>query len=112
MLDDDGIAAPGEIIRPNDIYVNKQSPKVKKGPPRTRLTDRSVICFLALLPHTQTHTNIYLSVTLELLCILLTFISIYAVTISLLIKHSKVLKESRLLWIKWLFILTRLIIYA
>ncbi|KAK7262597.1 hypothetical protein RJT34_30172 [Clitoria ternatea] len=26
ILDDDGIAAPGEIIRPNDIYINKQSP--------------------------------------------------------------------------------------
>ncbi|XP_058743797.1 DNA-directed RNA polymerase III subunit 2-like [Vicia villosa] len=26
ILDDDGIAAPGEIIRPNDIMVNKQSP--------------------------------------------------------------------------------------
>ncbi|XP_057423347.1 DNA-directed RNA polymerase III subunit 2-like isoform X2 [Lotus japonicus] len=27
ILDDDGLAAPGEIIRPNDIYVNKQTPK-------------------------------------------------------------------------------------
>ncbi|KAH6772430.1 nuclear RNA polymerase C2 [Perilla frutescens var. hirtella] len=26
ILDDDGLAAPGEIIRPFDIYVNKQSP--------------------------------------------------------------------------------------
>ncbi|XP_061343132.1 DNA-directed RNA polymerase III subunit 2 [Gastrolobium bilobum] len=26
ILDDDGLAAPGEIIRPNDIYINKQSP--------------------------------------------------------------------------------------
>ncbi|WJX09333.1 DNA-directed RNA polymerase III subunit 2 [Trifolium repens] len=26
ILDDDGIAAPGEIIRPNHIYINKQSP--------------------------------------------------------------------------------------
>lgn len=26
ILDDDGIAAPGEIIRTNDIYLNKQSP--------------------------------------------------------------------------------------
>ncbi|KAK7314087.1 hypothetical protein VNO77_39297 [Canavalia gladiata] len=26
ILDDDGIAAPGEILRPNDIYINKQSP--------------------------------------------------------------------------------------
>ncbi|CAH2046368.1 unnamed protein product, partial [Thlaspi arvense] len=26
ILDDDGIASPGEIIRPNDIYLNKQIP--------------------------------------------------------------------------------------
>ncbi|XP_024024074.1 DNA-directed RNA polymerase III subunit 2 [Morus notabilis] len=39
VLDDDGLAAPGEIIRPNDIYINKQSPKVTKGPMRTGLTD-------------------------------------------------------------------------
>ncbi|ESQ39616.1 hypothetical protein EUTSA_v10000748mg [Eutrema salsugineum] len=26
ILDDDGIAAPGEIIRPNDVYINKQIP--------------------------------------------------------------------------------------
>ncbi|KAL2348967.1 hypothetical protein Fmac_002967 [Flemingia macrophylla] len=26
ILDDDGIAAPGEILRPNDIYIIKQSP--------------------------------------------------------------------------------------
>ncbi|KAF4400699.1 hypothetical protein G4B88_001254 [Cannabis sativa] len=31
VLDDDGLAAPGEIIRPNDIYINKQSPKVTRG---------------------------------------------------------------------------------
>ncbi|XP_017970034.1 PREDICTED: DNA-directed RNA polymerase III subunit 2 [Theobroma cacao] len=26
ILDDDGLAAPGEIIKPNDIYINKESP--------------------------------------------------------------------------------------
>ncbi|CAN7124374.1 unnamed protein product [Brassica rapa subsp. narinosa] len=26
ILDDDGIATPGEIIRPNDVYINKQIP--------------------------------------------------------------------------------------
>ncbi|RID60552.1 hypothetical protein BRARA_F03700 [Brassica rapa] len=26
ILDDDGIASPGEIIRPNDVYINKQVP--------------------------------------------------------------------------------------
>ncbi|KAG9137414.1 hypothetical protein Leryth_021169 [Lithospermum erythrorhizon] len=31
ILDDDGLAAPGEIIRPLDIYINKESPKVTKG---------------------------------------------------------------------------------
>ncbi|GMP84449.1 hypothetical protein CsSME_00037977 [Camellia sinensis var. sinensis] len=31
ILDDDGLAAPGEIIRPNDIYINKQSPIVTRG---------------------------------------------------------------------------------
>ncbi|KAL5799487.1 hypothetical protein ACOSQ4_032371 [Xanthoceras sorbifolium] len=32
ILDDDGLAAPGEIIRPNDIYVNKESPLETAGP--------------------------------------------------------------------------------
>ncbi|RDX90000.1 DNA-directed RNA polymerase III subunit 2, partial [Mucuna pruriens] len=31
-LDDDGIAAPGEILRPNDIYINKQSPIDTRNP--------------------------------------------------------------------------------
>ncbi|TXG71433.1 hypothetical protein EZV62_000012 [Acer yangbiense] len=31
ILDDDGIASPGEIIRPKDIYVNKESPLVTEG---------------------------------------------------------------------------------
>lgn len=31
ILDDDGIAAPGEIIRPNDIYINKESPVQTRG---------------------------------------------------------------------------------
>ncbi|OMO89734.1 hypothetical protein COLO4_19613 [Corchorus olitorius] len=29
--DDDGIAAPGEIIRPDDVYINKQSPVITRG---------------------------------------------------------------------------------
>ncbi|XP_043723614.1 DNA-directed RNA polymerase III subunit 2 [Telopea speciosissima] len=28
ILDDDGLAAPGEIIRPQDIYINKESPVI------------------------------------------------------------------------------------
>ncbi|KAF3434232.1 hypothetical protein FNV43_RR25335 [Rhamnella rubrinervis] len=36
VLDDDGLAVPGEIIRPNDIYINKQSPKVTRGPDRNK----------------------------------------------------------------------------
>ncbi|XP_058188586.1 DNA-directed RNA polymerase III subunit 2 [Rhododendron vialii] len=42
ILDDDGLAAPGEIIRPHDIYINKQSPVATRGAmvsPLT-LTDR------------------------------------------------------------------------
>ncbi|XP_060675670.1 DNA-directed RNA polymerase III subunit 2 isoform X2 [Ziziphus jujuba] len=39
VLDDDGIAAPGEIIRPNDIYINKQTPRVTRGTMVTGLTD-------------------------------------------------------------------------
>ncbi|KAM4113443.1 hypothetical protein ACJW30_05G221000 [Castanea mollissima] len=31
ILDDDGIASPGEIISPQDIYINKQSPAVTRG---------------------------------------------------------------------------------
>lgn len=47
VLDDDGIAVPGEIIRPNDIYINKQSPKVTRGIDRNKdkLADRSVFGF-------------------------------------------------------------------
>ncbi|KAF3619589.1 DNA-directed RNA polymerase III subunit RPC2 [Capsicum annuum] len=32
ILDDDGLAAPGEIIRPHDIYINKESPTVTRTP--------------------------------------------------------------------------------
>ncbi|XP_060177518.1 DNA-directed RNA polymerase III subunit 2-like [Lycium barbarum] len=32
ILDDDGMAAPGEIIRPHDIYINKESPTVTLTP--------------------------------------------------------------------------------
>ncbi|XVF24522.1 hypothetical protein REPUB_Repub13aG0135400 [Reevesia pubescens] len=39
ILDDDGIAAPGEIIRPNDIYLNKQSPILTRG---TRVSSESL----------------------------------------------------------------------
>lgn len=42
VLDDDGLAAPGEIIRPNDIYINKQSPKVTRELVKTGVADRSV----------------------------------------------------------------------
>ncbi|KAK1273848.1 DNA-directed RNA polymerase II subunit RPB2 [Acorus gramineus] len=31
ILDADGIASPGEIIRPHNIYVNRQSPKCTRG---------------------------------------------------------------------------------
>lgn len=42
ILDDDGLAAPGEIIRPHDIYINKQSPVVTRAQmvSPTTLTDR------------------------------------------------------------------------
>jgi DNA-directed RNA polymerase III subunit RPC2 len=30
-LDEDGIAAPGQIIRNHDVYVNKQVPSVTTG---------------------------------------------------------------------------------
>ncbi|CAI9113304.1 OLC1v1013878C1 [Oldenlandia corymbosa var. corymbosa] len=39
ILDDDGIAAPGEIIRTHDIYINKQSPTVTRGAPAPNLPD-------------------------------------------------------------------------
>ncbi|KAK4483573.1 hypothetical protein RD792_010772 [Penstemon davidsonii] len=32
ILDDDGLASPGQIIRNNDIYINKQSPKDTRTP--------------------------------------------------------------------------------
>ncbi|PIN14066.1 RNA polymerase III, second largest subunit [Handroanthus impetiginosus] len=31
ILDDDGLASPGQIIRPHDIYINKESPIVTRG---------------------------------------------------------------------------------
>ncbi|KAH9686455.1 DNA-directed RNA polymerase III subunit 2 [Citrus sinensis] len=31
ILDDDGLAAPGEIIKPNDVYINKESPLETRG---------------------------------------------------------------------------------
>ncbi|KAL6629677.1 hypothetical protein ACP70R_029442 [Stipagrostis hirtigluma subsp. patula] len=42
VLDEDGIAAPGQIIRNHDIYVNKQIPRVikKEGCNRPPLTDK------------------------------------------------------------------------
>ncbi|XP_050380845.1 DNA-directed RNA polymerase III subunit 2 isoform X2 [Argentina anserina] len=39
ILDDDGIAAPGEIITTDDIYVKKQVPLVTTGPIRSGLKD-------------------------------------------------------------------------
>ncbi|XP_016515970.1 DNA-directed RNA polymerase III subunit 2-like [Nicotiana tabacum] len=32
ILDEDGLASPGEIIRPHDIYINKESPTVTRTP--------------------------------------------------------------------------------
>jgi DNA-directed RNA polymerase III subunit RPC2 len=47
-LDDDGIAAPGEIIRSDDIYINKQSPidTMELISPNAVLPDRLVVLFL------------------------------------------------------------------
>ncbi|KAL0874160.1 hypothetical protein Bca101_023865 [Brassica carinata] len=39
ILDDDGIAAPGEIIRPNDVYINKQIPVNTRDNITSPLTD-------------------------------------------------------------------------
>lgn len=49
ILDDDGIAAPGEVIRPGDIYINKESPIITRGPmvSPAGLPDRLVIHFWA-----------------------------------------------------------------
>jgi DNA-directed RNA polymerase III subunit RPC2 len=47
-LDDDGIAAPGENIRSDDIYINKQSPidTMELISPNAVLPDRLVVLFL------------------------------------------------------------------
>lgn len=47
MLDDDGLAAPGEIIRPGDIYINKESPVETRGQLKSAaaLADMSVLFF-------------------------------------------------------------------
>ncbi|XP_021801758.1 DNA-directed RNA polymerase III subunit 2-like isoform X1 [Prunus avium] len=39
VLDDDGLAAPGEIIRRNDILINKQVPVVTRGQFKSALND-------------------------------------------------------------------------
>ncbi|KAL4180086.1 hypothetical protein AMTRI_Chr13g90380 [Amborella trichopoda] len=39
ILDNDGLACPGEIIGPNDIYVNKQSPVNTTPTPNRELSD-------------------------------------------------------------------------
>ncbi|XP_034203193.1 DNA-directed RNA polymerase III subunit 2 isoform X2 [Prunus dulcis] len=39
VLDDDGLAAPGEIIRRNDILINKQVPIVTRGQFKSALND-------------------------------------------------------------------------
>jgi hypothetical protein len=45
VLDDDGLAAPGEIIRHGDIYINKESPIETRGPLKSAaaLADVSVV---------------------------------------------------------------------
>lgn len=45
MLDDDGLAAPGEIIRRNDILINKQVPIVTRGQFKSALNDRLATLF-------------------------------------------------------------------
>lgn len=42
IVDSDGIAAPGEIIRNDDIYVYKQSPKNTRDTPTHDLKDKYV----------------------------------------------------------------------
>ncbi|KAL3638170.1 DNA-directed RNA polymerase III subunit 2 [Castilleja foliolosa] len=37
VLDDDGLAAPGQTIQHEDIYINKQTPKVTRGPSNSRV---------------------------------------------------------------------------
>ncbi|KAL1218047.1 DNA-directed RNA polymerase III subunit 2 [Cardamine amara subsp. amara] len=39
ILDDDGIASPGEIIRPNDVYINKQIPVETREKLKSPLSD-------------------------------------------------------------------------
>ncbi|KAF3652290.1 DNA-directed RNA polymerase III subunit RPC2 [Capsicum annuum] len=52
ILDDDGIAAPGEIIRRHDIYINKESPTVTRRIPGTSPT---VLPDTAYKPSRQTY---------------------------------------------------------
>lgn len=48
ILDTDGIASPGEIVRPHDILINKQSATVSRDQLISHkvLPDRLVVLFL------------------------------------------------------------------
>ena len=70
ILDDDGLAAPGEIIRPNDIYINKQSPidtRSKVSSP-AGLEDKSVL-FLSdgMFTYSDGGNEAYLVINIQVL---------------------------------------------
>ncbi|KAJ8774049.1 hypothetical protein K2173_009480 [Erythroxylum novogranatense] len=46
VLDDDGLAAPGEIICPGDIYINKEYPIETRGSPKGEscVVDKAALC--------------------------------------------------------------------
>ncbi|KAJ8750417.1 hypothetical protein K2173_015556 [Erythroxylum novogranatense] len=50
VLDDDGLAAPGEIIRPGDIYINKESPIETRG----QLKSAAALADIKCRPNVQT----------------------------------------------------------
>ncbi|XP_059456105.1 DNA-directed RNA polymerase III subunit 2 isoform X1 [Corylus avellana] len=54
ILDDDGIAAPGEIIRKDDIYINKQSPIDTRG----AMVSHAELADRAYRPSYQTYKGI------------------------------------------------------
>lgn len=103
ILDDDGLAAPGEIIRPDDVYINKQSPidAKKKGDKQTSLTDRLIIAIF------QTICIIFFSKSMRANCSICDSVNIGQPN-----RDIMVLKGRPLLWIRFRSALTGILTYA
>lgn len=105
ILDDDGIAAPGEIIRPHDVYINRQTPIDTKSGSSTsntvNLKNRFIVSFHTILLDFLQWNHIDLFPML-----------VNSVNIGQVNKHTKVLKGRHLLLIEWHSALTGIATYV